>query len=120
MQRLICNDFSSFSSILYPDVPRCFEYLTHLSLASLLWDIGKQNSPRWDAAAERGVPSGAILFAKRIFIKNLFKNLKITPDAPKNESGLAQMIKMGKSIRQIWVNVKFQTLSPEFLLEKVL
>ena len=36
--------------------------LTHLSLASLLWDIGKQNSPRWDTA-ERGVPSGAILFA---------------------------------------------------------
>ena len=36
--------------------------LTHLSLASLLWDIGKQHSPRCDAA-ERGVPSGAILFA---------------------------------------------------------
>ena len=36
--------------------------LTHFSLASLLWDIGKQNSPRCDAA-ERGVPSGAILFA---------------------------------------------------------
>ena len=35
---------------------------THLSLASLLWDIGKQNSPRRDAA-ERGVPSGAIMFA---------------------------------------------------------
>ena len=27
-----------------------------------LWDIGKQYSPRCDAA-ERGVPSGAILFA---------------------------------------------------------
>ena len=37
-------------------------YLTHLSLASLSWGIGKQNSPRCDAA-ERGVPSGAILFA---------------------------------------------------------
>ena len=35
--------------------------LTHLSLASLLWDRGKQNSPGCDAA-ERGVPSGAILF----------------------------------------------------------
>ena len=30
--------------------------------ASLLWDIGKQNGPRCDAA-EYGVPSGAILFA---------------------------------------------------------
>ena len=46
--------------------------LTHLSLASLLWDIGKQNSLRCDAA-ERGVPSGAILFAKRIFIEKLNK-----------------------------------------------
>ena len=42
--------------------------LTHLSLASLLWDIGKQDSPRCDAA-ERGVPSGAILFAQRNFIE---------------------------------------------------
>ena len=42
--------------------------LTHLSLASLLWDIGKQYSPRCDAA-DRGVPSGAILFAQRNFIE---------------------------------------------------
>ena len=46
--------------------------LTHLSLASFLWDIGKQNSPRCDAA-ERGVPSGAILFASRNFIEKLDK-----------------------------------------------
>ena len=46
--------------------------LTHLSLASLLWDIGKQNSPRCDAA-ERGLPSEAILFAYRIFIEKLNK-----------------------------------------------
>ena len=38
-----------------------------LSLVSLLCDISKQNSPRCDAA-ERGVPSGAILFAWRNFI----------------------------------------------------
>ena len=36
--------------------------ITHLSLATLLWDVGKQNSPRWDAAF-CGVTSGAILFA---------------------------------------------------------
>ena len=42
--------------------------LTLISLASFLCDIGKQNSPRWDTA-ERGVPSGAILFIKRIFIE---------------------------------------------------
>ena len=43
-------------------------YLNHISLASLLWDIGKQYSLRCDAA-ERGVPSGAILFAQRNFIE---------------------------------------------------
>ena len=30
---------------------------------------------------------------------------KITPNTAKNESGLVQLIMMGKSIRQIWVNV---------------
>ena len=44
------------------------QILTHISLASFLWDIGKQNSPRCDAE-KRGVPSGAILFAYMIFIE---------------------------------------------------
>ena len=39
-----------------------------ISLASFLWDTGKQNNPRCDAA-KRGVPSGAILFACKIFIE---------------------------------------------------
>ena len=37
-------------------------FFSHLSMESLLCDMGKQNSPRCDAA-ERSVPSGAILFA---------------------------------------------------------
>ena len=45
-----------------------YKALTHISLASFLLDIGKQNSPRFNAA-ERGVPSGGILFADMIFIK---------------------------------------------------
>ena len=81
-----------------------FILLTHLSLASFLWDIGKQNSPRCDAA-KRGVPSGAFLFAQRNFIEKRDKKIKITPYIPKNESGLTQFIMIGKSIRQIWVNV---------------
>ena len=67
--------------------------LTHISLASFLWDIGKQNYSRCDAP-KRGVPSGAILFAK------------LTSDAPKNGSGLAHLIRMGKSIRLFWINYK--------------
>ena len=54
-------------------IPR--QNLTHLSLVSLLWDVGKHHSPRCDAA-ECGVPSGAILFAQRNFIENLNKILK--------------------------------------------
>ena len=69
--------------------------LTHISLASFLWDIGKQNSPRCDAA-KCGVQSGAILFA-------YIEKWNISPDAPKNESGLIQMIGMGKFIRHKWV-----------------
>ena len=42
--------------------------LTHISLASFLWDIGKQNSPRCDAA-KCGIPSEAILFAEKTFKK---------------------------------------------------
>ena len=44
------------------------ERLDHISLASFLWDTGKQYSPRCDAA-ERGVPSEAILFAQRNVIE---------------------------------------------------
>ena len=42
--------------------------LNNISLAFFLWDIGKQNSPRCDAA-KRGVPSGALLFAYINFIE---------------------------------------------------
>ena len=49
--------------------PKYFDTFTHFSLASFLWDIGKQYSPRCDAAL-CGVPSGAILFAQRNFIEN--------------------------------------------------
>ena len=51
---------------------RFIPYLTYLSLASLLWDIGKQDSPRCEAA-ERGIPSGAVLFAQRNFIEKCDK-----------------------------------------------
>ena len=42
--------------------------LTHISLVSFLWDIGKQKSPRCDAA-KRSVPSGTIPFADINFIE---------------------------------------------------
>ena len=51
-------------------------HLTHISLASFLWDIGNKKSPRCDAA-QRGVPSGVILFAVfGISSKNEIKNEK--------------------------------------------
>ena len=42
----------------------------HVSLASFLWDIGKQYSPICDAE-KCGVPSEAILFAHKKFIENI-------------------------------------------------
>ena len=43
-----------------------------------------------------------------IFIEKCNQNKKITPDAPKNESGLIQiiteMVRMGKSIHHTWVD----------------
>ena len=50
-------------------------WLTHISLASFLWDIGKQNSARCDAA-KCGVPSWDILFAGINFIEKLNKMKK--------------------------------------------
>ena len=43
--------------------------LAHIGLASILWDLGKQFSPRCDAT-EHGVPSGAVLFVLRNCIEN--------------------------------------------------
>ena len=76
--------------------------LTHISLASHLWEICKQCRPRSDAA-ERGVWSGSTLFAHRNFYQKYDKNEKSTPDNPKRQNGLVQLIRMGKSIRQMWV-----------------
>ena len=71
-------------------------------MVSFLWDIGKQHSSRRDAA-ERGVPSGAILFAQRNSSKDEIKK-NITPNTPKNESGLIRLIMMGESIVKYGLN----------------
>ena len=64
-----------------------------------LWDIDKQSNPRCDAA-KRGVPSGAILFPFMNLIERCNKK-RMAPVVPKNESGLFQMIGMGKPICHI-------------------
>ena len=84
-------------------------FLTHISLASFLWDIGKQNRPRCDAT-KHGVPSENILFADKIFIEK--KKKKTTPEAPTKENGLIQMIRMGKSIGHKWVKFHQVTQHP--------
>ena len=70
--------------------------LTHISLATFLWDIGKQRSPKWDAT-----DCSLYCLLRGISSKNGIK-IKITPDAPNNESGLTQMITKGKSINHKW------------------
>ena len=65
-------------------------------------DIGKRGVPSGAILfAKRGVPSGAILFADMIL--NEIK-IKIYPNIPKTENGLIQMIRIGKFIRQKWVD----------------
>ena len=48
---------------------------------------------------------------KAICPSNFFKvgGIKITYNTAKNESGLTQLIMMGESIRQIWVNRVYNT-----------
>ena len=65
-----------------------FCLLTHLSLASFLWDIGKQCRPRSDTA-ERGVLSGSSLFAYRMFYQNFNKNENYHPTSLKTEMDLS-------------------------------
>ena len=74
--------------------------LTYISRVSFLWDIGKQYSPRCDAA-EHNVPSEAIQMLLKHFIENR-KKIKITPNAPENDSELLIM----KSIRHIHVRTR--------------
>ena len=77
-------------------------YLTNISLVSFLWDIGKQHSPRWDAA-ERGVPSGAILFQYFIEKRDKKNNIKKkNPNTPKMK--VYPNDNDWRILHQIWVN----------------
>ena len=76
---------------------KVWKFISFISLASLLWDIGKQNIPRCDAA-EFGVSFGAILFAQLIVIEKLNQIQKSLPTPLKMkryESGHTQMIQLG-------------------------
>ena len=59
----------------------CFlmQWLNFMRLVAMvlitIWGIGKQHSPRCDVA-ERGVPSGAIMFAQRNFTEKMRKKKK--------------------------------------------
>ena len=53
--------------------------------------------------AEHGVSSGALLLLPVISTPNEIKLDINIPDFPKNENGLTQLIRMGKSIRRIRV-----------------
>ena len=68
--------------------------LIHISLASYLWDIGKQYSSIC-VVTEHGVSSEATLFAYRNFIE------KITPDVPKKLKCTNQNDKDGNGLSTI-------------------
>ena len=59
---------------------------------------------------------GLFYLYEEISSKNEIK-IKITPNTPKNESGLTQLIMMGESIRQIWVNEPYSQRHAIWILE---
>ena len=83
--------------------------LTHISLASHFWDIGKQCRPTSDAA-ECSFWSESSLFANRNIYWNRIKITKSTPDTPKIGNGLVQLIWMDGFTSQMWVKVRLQIL----------
>ena len=86
---------SQWVYVLLTDCRLACEYLTHVSLASHFWDIGKQ----------RGVWSGFSLFAIRNISIRYRKKMKSAPDTPKTGNGLVQLIRMDGSTRQMWINI---------------
>ena len=83
--------------------------LTHLSLASILWDVSKRADPDQKPHNHGGVGSGSPL----LFAVNLNKKRKTpkTPHPPPPTKWLwaLQKMKMGNSIRHVWVNIKCKT-----------
>ena len=72
--------------------------LTRLSLGSFLWHIGKQYSPRCDCRMRHPVRGYSVCLEE--FHPKMKQKFKITPGDPQNDSGLSQLIMMGKSIHQ--------------------
>ena len=74
--------------------------LTHISIVSLFWDLGKQCKPISDAA-EHGADQGLHCLLAGNSIKNKIK-IDNAPDTPKLGNGLVQLIGMEKSISHMW------------------
>ena len=78
--------------------------LTHISLASYLWDIGKQCKTRSDAADLHCLLTEVSF---KIWIK-----LKIPPNNPLNGIGLVHLIIVGNFIQLKWVkSIAFDELA---------
>ena len=75
-------------------ISKCI-HLAHISLASFLWDIGKQYKTR-SVAAKRGVWLGSKLFAIWNFFYIWIK-MKNTTSYPKIGNGLVQLIRVGNT-----------------------
>ena len=85
------NVISSFNKAVNPKTECLCQLVNPYKPGVFLWDIGKQKSPRCDAA-KRGVPSGAILFAYRNFNekcnineKSLLMSLKMKVESHPND-----------------------------------
>ena len=72
--------------------------LTHISMASLLWD--KANSIAADVTPQNADFQMGLLCLLKKFQQKMKYNLKIKPDVPKMKVSSPKMIMMGESTRQ--------------------
>ena len=92
-----CRPRKYIADIGRPQFPlqKVFSFITHIRLASFLWDMRKQCIPRSDAT-ERGVSSGSPLFTYRKFYSKLNKNEKNTIQQPLKWKSTGPIDKSGK------------------------
>ena len=77
--------------------------LTHINLASYFFGTWANSTDPDETPQNAASHLGLHCLLTGISIKN---EIKKTPGSPKIESGLVQMIMMGKFIRQMWVNIR--------------
>ena len=92
-------------------MPLARKELTHISLLSFLWYLGKQRRPRSDATFY--LIRVSTVCSQNVLLEQKWK--KNSPNIPKIWNRLVLLIEIGKFIRLKWVNhfILFYSLDPD-------